>query len=224
MDLEFVCTYPPDVVRYATCFLLAYPFLVWLLWAFRPSGSGPMSASVVPAALTPLFVGSAMASTMMASALRARSFGISSTIVASNAAEGMIGIGVGSMFAAFVSLLAWAGEHFSRATHDPMEPTSTPRARSLSISLVITLGLTIIANVAFVRVIVAEDTRFPATLPIGTAVISLAGAIVSLAWLIASRRLVWMQFNPTRRTIAAACAVASFALLLMVWGIIKAFA
>ena len=213
MDFEFVCIHPPAIVIYATYFLLAYPFL---LWVFSAAGREPMSVSVVPAALTPLFLGSAMASVGMANLLGVRSIGITRLTASINVRDAMVSIAIGAFFAALVSGFLWL-----RAHQDRLEANTSETARNLCAILVIAFGATIVANVLLARAIVEEEARFSPTIPLVVAIVAALGALVSFGWLIASRRIASLQLPRPRRIIAAVCTGASCALVLLAWGIVS---
>ncbi|HEX8255489.1 MAG TPA: hypothetical protein VF846_20280, partial [Thermoanaerobaculia bacterium] len=70
MDMTLVTSCPTPSEKYATLFLVAYPFLLWVLT--RGGKRGRVAAVVVPAALVPLYVGAAASWLIVVSALQGR--------------------------------------------------------------------------------------------------------------------------------------------------------
>ncbi|HEV7766324.1 MAG TPA: hypothetical protein VGQ76_15070 [Thermoanaerobaculia bacterium] len=200
-----------------TLLLLGYPFLVWGLSRF---GRGPMSASAIPATLTPLFLGVTgtwLALINVTQRMSRSGGGRAST--AAGIAEALMTITIAGVVAAIVS----AAMLLRR------EPTAHDSAsRSVHIAAIGMLGFfaaLLTVQLSLAGTIGQRIEHAPTALGVWItgAVTAAIGALVSLVWLVLSRRFASIRIHQHHRAIAASCALASLLLSWFVWHVLQTY-
>ena len=218
MNWSTICVYPSFTTRWATLFLLAYPIFVWVMAVNRRDESGPMSASAVPATLTPLLVAAAVSWLGLGQVLEGISrHGGGRAATSAGIAEAIGMITLGSLIAAIVASLSWLRDRITRALVSRM-----PATKRTIVAAVISFAVCVSLLVA--EAFVADGIRefSPITLYTAAAVSAL-GAIASLIWLIASRRVPSLQIDNARAVVAACCAAASILLCYASWYVARVY-
>lgn len=226
MDMTFtVCTHPTVLEKIATIFLFLYPLLVWSL--SRSKLRGLMSASAVPAALTPLFIGVGVSWTSVANVIGGMSVfvGGGRAAAAAGAADALTLVVLSAVVAALVcgvSVLSdWRTRHL-RSSQEPARPASL---FTVATTLLITLFVALTAGeiLTLARIQPGGGSVGWWSQALSCAIAGTVGGCVALAWLIASRRYSSLQCHRGRRWIAMGCTVASSLLAYGVWRVIVAY-
>ena len=212
------------VEKLVMLFLLFYPLFVWALSRMARRG-GPMSASAIPAVLTPLFAGVGVSWAAVVNVIGAQSImeGGGRSSSAAGVAEALTYVGFAAAVAALVS-----GASVVTDRRDAAELLSAPRRRRLlvagAVGLVIFLVVLIAAELAVIRRI-EPGPALPGMMN-AAALCALAAGLAtgaSFAWLVASRRVVWLQYNGRRRLLASACTIAAMLLVFGLWRVINTY-
>jgi hypothetical protein len=205
MQFATVCAYPSVSTRLALLFLLAYPFGVLFLSRYRAPSTGPLSASVVPLTLTPLFVGLASAWAEVARVIGGLSIiAHGRAASAAGVTETFVLVTFASAIATLVSGITWIREVTRRS-----QTQAAGRISTLAGVLAIALPLSVLAAIAlqilFSEQLVSEAaTPSPVLLRLAVVVATLStlGALSSLIWLVSSRRNADMQLSRVRHVLA----------------------
>ena len=213
MQFTTVCVYPSASTRLAVLFLLAYPVGALFLSRYRASRAGPLSTSVVPLTLTPLFVGLAAAWLGVARIIESLS------VAARGRAASAAGVAETFVFVAFASAIAAfvAGATLIREVIRGTRSEESGRASTLAKILAVALPLLVLAEIA-VQVLLSHqlvtETATPShallRLALAVTAFSLFGGVTSLLWLVFARRNTTIQLSAARRMLAlSSLAVAS---------------
>lgn len=221
MNLVIVVgNHPTLLEKLVTLFLLAYPLFVWSLARMRRR-EGPMSASAIPAALTPLFAGVAVSWTTVANVMAGQSITVDGgrMATAAGAAEALVYVMFSAVVAAVVCgviVLADRSAGESLPTRSFSSRARTFRAGAV-IALALLLGILIVTELVVLRRLPLRATTGKWTPAVAFAAAGALGAAASLTWLVASRRAVALQCNTRRRLVASICTLAAALLALAVW-------
>lgn len=215
MSTASVCVTPSVVAQATVVFFFVYPLILWGLSGGH--GRAPMLASVMPAALTPLFAGMAAAWVGLVRVRQAQSLvGGGRASSAAGTAESL------TLLVAAAAVAAMAAAAFSlcdvlrRREMMPVERRST----SLQ-SLPALVCAALIGTLLFAARVVAHTGVM--TLFAG-AVVAAVCAMASFVWLIASRRVSSLQLHANRRVVGATIAICAMAIAAGVWRVIEMYA
>jgi hypothetical protein len=220
MNFTIVCTTPSFITKAVTFFLLFYPLVLWGLSESRRNGAGPMAASVVPAALTPLFVAIGAASVGYASLLRGLVITHNGRAVrAAAVAETLTMIAFGCVVSAVVCAISWLRDQFRSNARTESTPPTTRSVRMMSLVLVTLVVALLVAHfVATSRVVETVTTpESESAAPLIFAAIAGVGGAFSFIWLVLSRRNPALQVHRNRRIIAAMAAVVALGIAYWSW-------
>lgn len=217
MEFTTACGHMTPTAKAVVFLLLAYPFFVWLLSRF---GSAPMSTSVIPASLTPLFVGATGTWLGLINVTQAMSHnGSGRASKAAGIAEGLMSTVIACVVAAIVSaaMLPRRG-----STFDDNASRSAPIA---AIGMPGFFGALLTVQSSLAGSIIDRIGHPPIALGVWItgAVTAAIGALVSLVWLILSRRFASIRIHRHHRAIAAGCALASLLLSWFMWHVAQTY-
>ena len=227
MNYVTACGFPSPAYSLTMMFLVIYPVAVLLLSLWRAGRAGSISASVVPMALVPLFVGVAASWWQTLRVIEGISLvGSGRYATAAGVAETFLTLAYASSVAAVLCGVALVSALRHRAAASDGEPVSVlTRIAGVALPSLFFACVTLLWIVA--RGLVAGSlpaTRWVQAVVLGGAAASLGGALLSVVWLIASRGLAGLCFGAWRRSLALSSAVATGVTAWVTWQIVYGFA
>lgn len=221
MDMSFstVCVYPSFSTRIATLFLVTYPFVLWALSRYRGDGIGPMAASAVPAALTPLFVAATAAWLGVASLVQGLSIaGGGRAVRAAGVSETLSMMTFGAAVTALVCTASWLADQIRKHRGDQLAPASIV-VRVVSAAMVLFLTGLLVSHFAVAHHLVQKPGTHTISIGVTLTLASIAGlgGATSLLWLVLSRRRSTLQINAMRGLISALTAAAAGFIAYLFW-------
>lgn len=171
-----------------------------------------MTASIFPAALTPLFVAAAAAWLELGSLVQGLAVaGGGRGVRAAGTSETLMMITFGGGCAAFVCAVAWIADRFRSQDWSESHSSASITVRILSIALVVLLASVLIAHFVIAHQLVQTPGMRPIPTRVAVVFASMAGlgGIASMGWLILSRRRASLQIDRMRGVLSAFAAVAS---------------
>lgn len=228
MELSSFHAHPSLAATIAILLLLAYPFVVFALSRYRRDRTAPMSASAIPATLAPLFIGVAATWLGLMDLMNGLARGGGGRVAsAAGIAEALFTIEMAGIVAVIVS----AGMLIRRGpASEDRGPESVHVAAIGAIGFLVAL-LTVQLSLAgtIIDRISQESMPRGAWIPgavtgvVAGAITAAIGALVSLLWLILSRRFASLRVDRHCTAIAAGCALASLLLSWLVWRIMQTY-
>lgn len=215
MDLPISGGCPSLATKVAMLLLIGYPFLLWSLSTYRREGMAPMTASALPAALTPMFVAAAVSWMGIASLLEALSItGAGRVVRAAGVAETLSMITFGGGVAALVCIVSFVRDWMQANAQYASSPS--PRVRAWTIAMLSILAIVVVSLFVLAgRIVEGGGLATPVALTF--AAIAGVGGVMSLGWLVLSRRRPALQLDHRRRTITAVAAAGALLIAYVSW-------
>lgn len=220
MSLSTVCSSPSFSTRIATLFLIGYPFLLWALSTHRRDGIGPMSASVLPAMLTPLFVAVSASWLGLASVIQGISIaGGGRSARAAGVAETLALITFCAAVAALVCTATSLWDQIRSANRHASYASPSLTMSMVSVAMIVLFAILLVSHFVMVRRIVETAGAVPISTvtAITFAAVAGFGGATSLVWLVLSRRRPTLQIHSMRGVIAAASAAGAILIAYSSW-------
>ncbi|HEY0159967.1 MAG TPA: hypothetical protein VGF28_21960 [Thermoanaerobaculia bacterium] len=221
MEILLVTVTPSVTLRMTVLFLFFYPFAVWLAALRR--ASPPLGASVVPAALAPLFAGVTAAWLELNALVETLPLAGGSRIArVAGVAETQVLLALAAAVAAVVAGVACAGEFLRRA--QPVAEAMSPAWRRTAVILISLAAFELYALASTVTTLstgAAPSQPGRSSLLLAAAASAFLGLAASLVWLVASHRTPAARIAG-RRTACAVSTITALVIAFTAWQVANA--